>query len=155
MFTAHSTPLTRTAVLLLAVGAAAGCTPSPARPAASVTLAESPSPVQPAAAALYRIVVRNTGNVAVLASSLDAALYANDQPAIVLGEPQHCQGTATMRVCAAVGTLAPGQSKTLFFYVRAPGAGRLTGRASYTATFPHEQRTANTPTVTTLVVPAR
>jgi len=154
MSTVRSTSLTRTGILLLAVGAAAGCAPSSARPAVSATLTETPSQVQPAAAATYRVVVRNTGNVAVLASSLDTGLYANDQPAVVLGEPQQCQATATMRVCS-VGPLAPGQSKRLTFYVRAPGAGRLTGHASYVATFPHQQRTAQTPTVTTPVEPAR
>lgn len=154
MSTEHPTSLTRTAILLLAVGTAAGCAPSPAHPAVSVTIAEAPSPVQPAAAATYRVVVRNTGNVAVLDSDLTAGLYGNDQPALILGEPQHCQQTATMHVCS-VGPIAPGQSKTLTFYVRAPGAGRLTGHASYSATFPHQQLAAQTQTVTTPIKPGR
>ncbi len=133
----------------IALAAAAGCT-SPPAPKVSVAIAEKPNPVQPAAVATYLVTVRNTGTVTVTSSSLDVGLYANAQPAPILGEPRSCQATATMRICQ-VGPLAPGQVRALTFYVRAPGGGTLTGRATYLARSPQQQVTATTPTVTTPV----
>ncbi len=149
-----------TAVSLLALGTV----PTGAFAAGSqggtvtISLAERPSPVTSGGVASYTVTLHNTGIMPATKGELVVGLKSypsggGSSAAKVISETPPCQGAAGSQACQ-VPLLAPGQTRTFDFAVRAPSSGYLKANASYTGRTATGSVGGNTETVTTGVVAA-
>lgn len=124
----------------------------------TIKLAERPSPVTSGGVASYTVTLHNTGIMPATRGELVVGLKSypsggGSSAAKVISETPPCQGAAGSQACQ-VPLLAPGQTRTFDFAVRAPESGYLKANASYTGRTATGSVGGNTETATTGVVAA-